>query len=352
MKAIIYDGKALTARLSLRIKRDTERLRRQRHIEVGLGILLVTGDQVSMADATKVASTAEEVGIKVQIERVAQRNIARKFYPTLEEYAASPFIQGIYVQLPLPTEIIPLEEVMRRLPPQKDVGGIHFTNRGMATFPPHEVDKTVNAPEILAVAATLRECKIELKGGKVALVGSDSTAGMVKLLAGYLYDKGCDVRALRYENMHPVVGPADTPRRLRSIEQAASQERGESINPNGEAIVTWTNQPGWLHSARVKPGSVIIDMGYKFARGLVSGDCDFDSLAQMPCIITPVPGGVRNIVRVMILQNLIQLIKMQIGAKEEQAAGALRRRFGVTSGEGSSPLRRGKPGQGQGAGQG
>ena len=255
VKASVYDGKNLEARLSSRIKRDSERLRRQHHIDVGIGVLLVTGDQVSMSDASKVVSISEELGIKVQLETVAQRNIARKFYPTLEEYAASPFIQGIYIQLPLPTEIIPLEEVMRRLPPQKDVAGIHFTNRGMSTYPPYEVAETVHPPEILAVATTLRECDIDLRGGKVTIIGSASTAGMVKLLAGYLYDKGCDVRVLKIENFRSIVQGQGFGK-LKPTEESTVDRSMEILNPAGEAVVTWTNHAGWLTRERLAPGSL------------------------------------------------------------------------------------------------
>jgi methylenetetrahydrofolate dehydrogenase (NADP+)/methenyltetrahydrofolate cyclohydrolase len=326
VKATIYDGKTLVTRLSSRIKRETERLRRQRHIEVGLGILMVTGDQVSMSDTTRISSTAEELGIRVQVERVAQRNIARKFYPTLEEYASSPFIQGIYIQLPLPTEIIPLREVMDRLPPEKDVGGIHFINRGISTYPSNEVEQTVIPPEIQAIVTSLHECKVEMKGGKIVLVGSHSSGSMVRLLGGHLYRLGCDVRMLWYENFRGVV-PDDTKHRFKSVENE-KYEFDSLVNPEGEVVITWVNQPGWLTGSRLKPDSVVIDMGYKFARSKISGDVDFQTASQVAKILTPVPGGVRNIVRIMILTNLMQLIKKQLGESDLKPPGALRRRFG------------------------
>jgi 5,10-methylene-tetrahydrofolate dehydrogenase/methenyl tetrahydrofolate cyclohydrolase len=227
---------------------------------------------------------------------------------------------------------------MRRLPPQKDVAGIHFMNRGISTYPPYEVPETVQSPEILAVAAALKECRVEFKGGKVAVVGSGPTAGMTKLLAGYLYDKGCNVRLLRFENL----GGARLhgPDLLRSLEETQVDKTVEIVNPDGEAVVSWTNQPGWLTKSRLKPGCVVIDMGYKFSRGKISGDADFMSISQVASAITPVPGGVRNIVKVMILQNLIQLINMQVGISQEAVSGALRRRFPIQSSERQGSLKR------------
>jgi len=325
VSATVYDGKSLVSKLARRIKRDAEQLRRQHHIDVSLGILLITGDQVSMADSGKIAGLAEHAGVSVHVERVAQRNIARKFYPTLEEYAASPFIQGIYIQLPLPTQIMPLAEVMRRLPPEKDVAGLHFVNRGMSTYPPHEVGDRAHPPEVLAVAETLKECGVNMKGGRVVVVGSEETAGLVKILVGYLFDQGCSVRLLRYSNISQATSPGKA-RRLKSIENDVEIE-DTVINPEGEAVVAWANHGGWLTKSRLSPGSVVVDLGYKFARGRVSGDCDFVSVSQTAKVITPVPGGVRNITHVMILQNLIRLIKRQQMESMDKLGRGLQRRF-------------------------
>jgi len=315
----------LVNKLSRRIRRDADRMRNQHHIDVGLGILLITGDQVAMADSGKINALAEQSGIQVQIERVAQRNVARKFYPTLEEYAASPFIQGIYIQLPLPTGVVPLDEVMKRLPPEKDVGGLHFVNRGMSTYAPHETGTQILPPEILAVVETLKQNSFELRGGKVVIVASEATAGLVKILAGHLFDKGCNVRILRYSNISRASDEQGAPR-LKGFEEEKAVE-DTIINPEGEAVIAWANHSKWLTSSRLVPKSIVIDMGYKFARGVVSGDCDFPSVSRIASLITPVPGGVRNIAHVIILQNLITLIQVQLDHQIEQMGEGLKRRF-------------------------
>lgn len=323
MVAKVIDGRSLVNRLIRNIKREAASLRKMHHIEVGLGILLVTGDQVSMADSGKIASAAEEAGIKVQIERVAQRNVARRFYPTLEEYSRSPFIQGIYIQLPLPTRIVPLKEVMLRLPIAKDVAGLHFLNRGMATYPAHEVDEITHPPELLAVHEILNECNFEIKGGNVVVVGSDATAGMTKMLTNYLYDQGCNVRLLKFSNISTTEDGEIT--KLKRLDKADEITPG-IINPKGEAVITCANQAKWLSASRLTKGSIVIDMGYKFTRGRISGDCDFASIAPAAAYITPVPGGVRNITHVMILENLITLIKRQKGTKKS-GGKEIRRKF-------------------------
>jgi len=327
MTATVIDGKALVNRISRRIKRESENMRRQYHIEVGLGILLITGDQISMADSGKITEIAEQSGIKVHTERVAQRNVARRFFPTLEEYANSPFIQGIYIQLPLPTNILSLDEVMRRLPPEKDVAGLHFINRGITTFPPHEVTGRVLPPDVLAVTETLKEAGFELKTGKVVVIGSNATASMVKMLTSHLFDQGCNVRLLRYSNLFPTTDGTET-RRLQSIDGELTEE-AIMVNPDGEAVITWANHPGWLTASRLTPHSIVIDVGYRFARGKVSGDCDFVSVSRSANVITPVPGGVRNISHVMVLENLMGLIRSQMTERDENEGKGIKRKFGL-----------------------
>ena len=328
MNSEVYDGKVFIGRMSRRLRREAENLRKTKYIEVGLGILIVMGDQVAMSDIGKISKLAEESGINVQVERVAQRNIARKFYPTLEEYAASPYIHGIYIPLPLPIEIVPLAEVMRRLPPEKDVGGIHFINRGKLSYPHYEVENFSYPPELPGVAATLKECSVELKGGKVVVIGSDQTSGIVRMLSGYLYEKGANVRLVHYKNL-PGTRMAGESRKLRHIEEPEKKEEITVVNPEGEAVVTWTNHAGWLTRERLFPGSVVIDMGYKFARGKISGDCDFQNVSHTAKIITPVPGGARNIVHAMIVNNVIDLVKQKRSDQEPIKKGDLRKRFGV-----------------------
>jgi len=327
VSATVFDGKALVNKIIRRIKRDAELLRKRNHIEVGLGLVLVTGDQVAMADTGKIAELASQAGVKVHIERVAQRNVARKFYPTLEEYAASPFIQGIFIQLPLPVDIVPMTEVMKRLPPKKDVACLHFINRGISTYPPHEVEQHVKPPEILAVTETLKQLEFEIQGGKVVVVGSNATAGMVKMLAGYLYDQGSNVRLLRYSSIARDDAQGSKIKQLESGGEKDLENYSFVINPEGEAVITWANHPGWLSRTRLSPQSTVIDLGYKFARGKISGDCDFMSVVSSAKAITPVPGGIRTITYAMVLQNLIDLINIQLEEKDGGSKASLKRRF-------------------------
>jgi len=326
VSANVFDGKSLLNRLNRQISRSAERIHKQRHVEVGLGILLVTGDQVSMSESAKIAQTAESLGINVHMQRVAQRNIGRQFYPVLEEYAVSPFIQGIYIQLPLPTEILPLDEVMKRLPPDKDVAGMHYINRGIASYPADEIDFSIHPPENLAVIAALKECKVPLKGGKVVVVGTNTTVGPVKLLASHLYNEGCEVRTMHLSSIKRIE-PLEK-KKLRITTPIDNPEKETVINPDGEAVVTWTNSAGWLTKSMLKPGSVVMDMGYKFVRGHISGDCDFPSVIQTASAVTPVPGGIRNIIQIMILQNLISLIQRKLDMSDADVKSRLQRKFG------------------------
>ncbi|MFH1676856.1 MAG: hypothetical protein ABIC40_07510, partial [bacterium] len=137
-------------------------------------------------------------------------------------------------------------------------------------------------------------------------------------------------RLIHYKNLSGTRMSGES-RKLRQIDIDKTDKKEELtvVNPDGEAVVTWTNHPGWLSRERLNPGSTVIDMGYKFARGKISGDCDFPSVSQSAKIVTPVPGGARNVIHAMIVNNVIDLAKQKKSDRESKRKGDLRKRFGV-----------------------
>ena len=56
----------------------------------------------------------------------------------------------------------------------------------------------------------------------------------------------------------------------------------------------------------VKPGAVVIDVGInRMPDGKLVGDVDFDAVAPVASLITPVPGGVGPMTIAMLLGNTV-----------------------------------------------
>ena len=62
----------------------------------------------------------------------------------------------------------------------------------------------------------------------------------------------------------------------------------------------------------VKPGVVAIDVAINTREdGKLTGDLLFDEVAEKASFITPVPGGVGPMTRVMLLKNTIKAARLQ-----------------------------------------
>jgi methylenetetrahydrofolate dehydrogenase (NADP+)/methenyltetrahydrofolate cyclohydrolase len=59
----------------------------------------------------------------------------------------------------------------------------------------------------------------------------------------------------------------------------------------------------------VKPGAVVIDVGMNVADGKLTGDADFEGVSKVAGYITPAPGGVGPMTRVMLLKNTLTAVK-------------------------------------------
>ena len=67
----------------------------------------------------------------------------------------------------------------------------------------------------------------------------------------------------------------------------------------------------------VKEGAIIIDVGItRNKNGKLTGDVDFESVYNKVSYITPVPGGVGPMTIATLMENTLELYKLQKGIKE------------------------------------
>jgi methylenetetrahydrofolate dehydrogenase (NADP+)/methenyltetrahydrofolate cyclohydrolase len=63
----------------------------------------------------------------------------------------------------------------------------------------------------------------------------------------------------------------------------------------------------------IKEGAVVIDVGMcRDENGKLCGDVDYESAEKKASYITPVPGGVGPMTRVMLLQNTLSAAKKKM----------------------------------------
>jgi methylenetetrahydrofolate dehydrogenase (NADP+)/methenyltetrahydrofolate cyclohydrolase len=73
-----------------------------------------------------------------------------------------------------------------------------------------------------------------------------------------------------------------------------------------DVVVVATGKPGLVRGEHLMPGATVIDVGTTLVNGVLKGDVDFESAAEVAGAITPVPGGVGPVTNVALLRNVVK----------------------------------------------
>ena len=85
-----------------------------------------------------------------------------------------------------------------------------------------------------------------------------------------------------------------------------------------DVLIAAVGVPRLVTADHVKPGATVIDVGMnRLDTGLV-GDVDFDAVAVVAGLLTPVPGGVGPMTIAMLLRNTLTAAELQAGAAQAQ----------------------------------
>jgi len=276
MTAQIIDGKAIAAALRGQVKKNIEKRKAQGQRVPGLAVVLVGADPASRVYVRNKRLACDESGVNSFSYDLPDATPETELLALIDELNANPEIDGILVQLPLPTHINQ-EIVIERILPDKDVDGFHPYNVGRLT-----TRKPILRPCTPRGVITLLESTGEpIKGQHAVVVGASNHVG--RPMALELLLAGCTVTVCHRftKNLQAMV------------EQA-------------EILVVAVGRPGIVNSEWIKPNSVVIDIGInRTADGSLVGDIDYAKAAERAGWITPVPGGVGPMTVATLLENTL-----------------------------------------------
>ena len=276
MAAQVLDGNAVARaiRADIAAKVRDRAARGQR--PPGLAVVLVGDDPGSIIYVRLKRKDCEQVGFKTTVRHLPENTSEAQLLALVEELNASPDIDGILVQLPLPAHIDAVRAT-ELIAPAKDVDGVHPHNMGRLVL--REPSHRPCTPK--AVMTLLARTGVVLRGLHAVVVGASNHVGRPMGLELLLV--GCTVTTVH----------------------RFSTDTADHV-ASADIVVSATGKAGLIRRHWVKPGAIVIDVGIVAqADGSLRGDVAFDEVSPRASWITPVPGGVGPVTRASLLQNTL-----------------------------------------------
>jgi methylenetetrahydrofolate dehydrogenase (NADP+)/methenyltetrahydrofolate cyclohydrolase len=282
------DGKALAEKLKRDIAARVEMMK-ERGVNPTLATILVGGDASSRMYVEGKSRDSREVGIDFRLHKLPSSMSERELVGLIESLNNDKGVHGIIVQLPLPKDIN-RKIVTATISPQKDVDGLHPYNVGKLWLGAYDFDSDLLPCTPKGIVKLLDSYNIELEGKLAVIINRSDLVG--KPLAKLLLDRNATVLIC-----HSKTPDLEKHTKLADVLVSAVGKR-----------------PGFVVGEEmVKEGAVVIDVGMNYVGGKLQGDVDFEPVSEKASHITPVPGGVGPMTRVMLLENVLIATKMAEG---------------------------------------
>jgi len=277
----ILDGKKLSKKIEEQVKTDVIKLKEETGRVPGLAVILVGNDPASHAYVGMKKKACDRVGFYSVTHEMPETITQEAIEETIKMMNENPNIDGILIQLPLPSHI-DTTKLLELVSPSKDVDGFHPFNVGRLTT---GLDGFVPCTP-LGVMKLLDEYNIDVKGKNCCVVGASNIVG--KPMASLLLNANATV-----EVCHIFTDDL------------------KKHTLNADMIFVGAGVINLIKEDMVKSGAIIVDIGINRAdNGKLVGDVDFENVSKKCSYITPVPGGVGPMTIATLLSNTLKAAKL------------------------------------------
>ncbi|MFZ2537997.1 MAG: bifunctional methylenetetrahydrofolate dehydrogenase/methenyltetrahydrofolate cyclohydrolase FolD [Oscillospiraceae bacterium] len=285
MMAKIIDGKQISADIKETVRQEVLALSMD-GISVGLAVIIVGDNQASRVYVNSKKKACEALGIHSEEYALNAQTSQVELLNLVEKLNNNPDINGILVQLPLPSHIDE-KKIIESISPLKDVDAFHASNVGKIMIGDYDFLPCTPAGCMELIHST----GITISGKTCVVVGRSNIVGkpMAMLL---LHESGTvTICHSRTTNLKEVCKTADI-------------------------LVAAVGKAKIITAGMVKEGAVVIDVGMnRDENGKLCGDVDFEGVSKVAEYITPVPGGVGPMTIATLMKNTVIAAKMQESLK-------------------------------------
>lgn len=277
MSAKILDGRKLAAKIKHEIATQIKRLTQNGNRAPGLDVILVGENPASASYVQHKQKACEEVGIHSRVHRLPDTATQAELEACILASNQDAKVDGILLQLPLPSHI-KAGELLEKIDPKKDVDGFHPYNLGRLA----QQSPLLRPCTPYGVMLLLREAGVDVMGKHAVVVGASNIVGRPMALELLLAAATVSVCHRFTTHLAKHVQDADI-------------------------LIVATGKPGVVQSDWIKPNAIVVDVGFsRTASGEITGDIEFESAAKRASWITPVPGGVGPMTVAVLMQNTLQ----------------------------------------------
>lgn len=288
----IMDGKLVAQAIKNQIKESVIEIKAKGKRPPHLAAILVGNNGASETYVASKVKDCEEVGFDSTLLRLDESVSEKNLLDHISLLNEDPDIDGILVQLPLPSHVRE-ELVINTIEPSKDVDGFH----------PMSIGRMVNGlPTFIpatpyGIMLMLEHYQIPTSGKRAVVLGRSHIVGtpMSVLLSRNTPQGNCTVTLCHSKTK-------DIP----------------AICREADIIVAALGIPGFVTGDMVREGAVVIDVGItrvadasKKSGFRLLGDVQYEEVAPKCSFITPVPGGVGPMTRAALLKNTLNAATFQ-----------------------------------------
>ncbi|HTX04246.1 MAG TPA: bifunctional methylenetetrahydrofolate dehydrogenase/methenyltetrahydrofolate cyclohydrolase FolD [Steroidobacteraceae bacterium] len=277
MTAQLIDGRSLAAEVKNHVRSKIEAAGALGRRRPALAVVKVGDDPASQIYVRNKRKACEEVGIRSVAHDLPQSTSEMELLSIIDELNGDAGIDGILVQLPLPSQI-QQTAIIERIDPVKDVDGFH----------PYNVGRLAQRIPVMrpctpyGVIRLLEHIGVPFKGQHAVVVGASNIVGRPMSLELLLMGATTTVCHRFTSGLPEYVRQADI-------------------------LVVAAGKPGLIAGEWIKPGAVVIDVGMnRLENGHLTGDVQFDTARERAGWITPVPGGVGPMTVAMLMHNTLE----------------------------------------------
>ena len=287
---ILLDGKKISNDIKEEISIEVSALISNGGKRPHLAAILVGSNGASETYVNAKVKACKKVGFESTLVRFDNLVLESDLIEKIDEINNDPNIDGLIVQLPLPSHINEVR-VTQAIDPLKDVDGFHPINIGRMAL---------NLPTYLpatpaGILELLHRYEISTSGKHCVVVGRSHIVGspMSILMARNNNPGNCTVTL--------------THSRTKNL---------KSITLTADILIVALGKAEFITKDMVKDGVCIIDVGITRVKSDLTkngwklmGDVAFNSIKDKCSFITPVPGGVGPMTIAMLLRNTLESAK-------------------------------------------